>query len=49
MRPGNLHNIEQKRQRLPIMLKMNSEGNECFVVGGGPRVGGKIEFAIVLL
>jgi len=25
------------------MLKMNSEGNECFVVGGGPCVSGKTE------
>jgi hypothetical protein len=31
------------------MLEMDSNSHVCFVVGGGPGVGGKVQLAIVLL
>jgi hypothetical protein len=49
MRLGNLDDIKQKWQWLPIMLKMNGNGNEGFVVGGGPRISGKTEFVVIFL
>ena len=49
MRLGNLHDIEQQNDRLPLVLEMHGHSDERAVIRRRPRVGREAQRALVLL
>ena len=49
MRLGNLHEVEEERDRHTLVFHMDGDRDERAVVGGGPRIRCEVESPVVIL